>query len=201
MLSSPAVEVVGIGIAVVALIVAYFSWQEARKANTIATSALSLSEAEKQERDRDRRARARFAIDLVLVGYEPGTENVLRIAGTGGQLRLRITVRNVGDRASGRGRIDVTFPPFVNNSHVWWCDPGGVPLPDHPERGSRVGGAVVLTRSIESIGREVDETMHVAFLYDVPTQGQTDYSMTVAVAAEDADPASERLGLKIASRR
>jgi hypothetical protein len=195
------VEFVGIGIAVVALVVAYLSWQEARKANTIATSALSLSETERQERDRERRARARFVIDLVLVGYQPGAEDVLRIAGTGGQLRLRITIRNVGDRASGRGKVDVTFPAIVNNSYARWSDPGGLPLPAHPEQASRIGGSVVLTRPIDSIGRDVDETMHVTFPFDVPPQGENDYSMTVTVAAEHADPASERFGLKIAPRR
>ena len=132
------------------------------------------------------------------VGYQPGPGGVLRIAGSGGQLRLRIRIRNVGDRASGRGKVEVTFPAIVNDSYARWSDPGGRNLPDYPERASRVGGSVIVTRSIEPIGRDVDETMHVAFAVEVPSQGENDYSMTVTVAAEHADPASERLELKIA---
>jgi hypothetical protein len=196
------IGLIGLVIAIAAGVIAYLSWQEAHAANDIASRALGIAEADRADRERERDARAHFEADVSIVGHAPATDGRLVIDGSGGQLRLRVAIRNVGDRASGRGKVEISFAPIVNDSYVRWSDPGGRPLPDVPGRASRIGDSMVLSRSLEPIGQDIIEALHATFMVDVPSQrGQVhDYSLSVAVAADGADPITVALPLLVTGR-
>ncbi len=193
------IGIIGLVIALGASVLAYLSWRAAENANELAARALQLAEAEHATIAQDRGARARFEVALSIVGQAVADDGTLRVEGSGGQLRLRIVIRNVGDRATGRGRVDVSFSAITNDSYVRWSDPGGRPLPELSERGARVDDRVVLSRELAPLGQDLEETWHATFMIDVPAQrGQAnDYSLSVRVAADGADQTEACLPLKV----
>jgi hypothetical protein len=195
------VGIFGLVVALAASVLAYLSWRAAATANEIAARALKLAEQEHTIAAQERAARARFEIQLSIAGQEVASDGTLRIGGSGGQLRLRIAIRNVGDRTTGRGKVDVTFSPITNDSYVRWSDPGGRVLPDLTARGARVEDGIRLSRDLEPLGQDLEETWYATFMVDVPPPGRPahDYSLAVAVAADGAAAARAALPLFVSS--
>src|SRR3954447_13967503 len=107
----------GLIVAIAAAVLAYLSWRASQEANrisgesnTLARRALGISEAEHEQRELERKARARLRVDVGVVDRDPDEQGVIRLGGTSGNLRLRIAVRNDGDRDAGRGKVEATFP-------------------------------------------------------------------------------------------
>src|SRR5689334_20022632 len=91
--STVARMVVGIIGLVVSAVAAFFAWRaivKADGANKIAAKALAISEREEAERIREREACARLMLSVAIVDQEPDEGGVIRLGGTGGQLRLSI---------------------------------------------------------------------------------------------------------------
>jgi hypothetical protein len=184
------IEALGLAVAIAA---AYFAWRANSKsdnANEIATKALAISEREEAARLADRKARARLSVSVGLVGYTPDTGGILRLTGSGGQLRLAITIRNdEGDRDAGRTKVEAIFPLIVNDSYTRWSDASGRPLPDYPLTATRIGETNVLERTLDAVSRGVSESLFAAFPVSVPNGDYlNDYSINVRVVAEGAEP-------------
>lgn len=192
------VEWIGLAIAVAA---AYFAWRANGKsddANDIAARALAISEREERERQREREARARLVVSAAIFDYTPDDQDVIRLGGSSGNLRLAIEIGNEGDRDAGRGTVEATFPPLPNDTSLRWSDASGRELPGVPSRAGRIGGRLVLSREIEGVARGVPAKLYATVPIAVPDRDDVnDYPIRVVVRAEGADPAEFDFPLRI----
>jgi hypothetical protein len=181
-------EVLGLAVAIAA---AYFAWRANQKsddANEIARSALAISESEYADRRREHAARAALTVSIGVVDRENDSDGILRLGGSHGNLQLVFLVGNNGDRDAGRGRIEVTFPATHSDPSIRWTDPNGRELPQHPERAARIGETNLLTRALDGVSRDVDETLYARLPVLIPSgEDVNDYPIHARVVAEGAD--------------
>jgi hypothetical protein len=157
---------------------------------------------EHAQRQAERAARARLTVEPRILVHEPDADGLLRQEGSGGQLRLEITIRNDGNRDAGRGKIEVTFPHIVTDTGIRWTNAGGHELPNS-ERAGRVGETNVIAGAFDGVARDLPERVYLHFPISVPQDDDTiyDYPIVVRVAAEGADAAQARFPLRVARHR
>jgi hypothetical protein len=153
---------------------------------------------EHAQRQAERAARARLRIEPRILVHEPDADLLLMQGGSGGDLRLEITIHNDGERDAGRGKIEVTFPQIVTDTGIRWTNAGGHELPDS-ERAARVAETNVTARAFEGVSRDMPERLYVKFPIAVPPDRETiyDYPITVRLVAEGADAEQVEFPLRV----
>lgn len=157
-------------------------WYGRRSAN-IADRGLELAQAEHEQRKRERQARANLAISAECVNMERRADGVYVTEGNVANVRLKITITNLGEREAGRGIVEVDAPLGIRDLGFRWSDGGGRELPDYPERAARIGDRNVLSRQFDGIGRDVPLEMYVT----MPTSVPGDFPVVIRARAEHAD--------------
>lgn len=163
------IGVVGAAIGALALIYA-------ARASKIATRTLKVNEEqhalakaqhdlERQQYERDqveRSARANFKLSVDIVNADTGSDGgTLTTEGNHAMVRLRIGIKNVGDRAAGPTTVNVLLPAqYTGGTALRWCDEGGADIPDVPAPtttaeeigdGASAGPAVYLYRYVPTV--------------------------------------------------
>jgi hypothetical protein len=146
----------------------------------IAFAALAMNYIQFREFMREARAKAEFNIRL----GSPGAEEVARdadlqfVEGGHGRVRVRLDIRNVGDRSASETLINVGAPPMTRN--LRWCGPEGekVVVTDphfEPDTPVRVQGvelhSVWLSKVLPRFGRKRSIVLYFEFDVDVPEGG------------------------------
>jgi hypothetical protein len=199
----------GVILAIVAALYAKRSADSTDKAVALARDEVNMAKTEHAEFLRQLQARARFELT---VRPTPEPENgVIRVDATEVQLRLRILLRNVGDRAASESVINVVAPVGLVGE-LRWCGPGGEqkrdasPPADTPETLTDAEGqtwpARYLSMTFPKVTRRSVYLTFATMSVQVPREGERSVPIRVTAEADelpdDEPEASERLMIRVA---
>jgi hypothetical protein len=122
---------VGLVIAISAFVVSRKAANAADESLKITRDQFDMAKDEHAQFLRELRAHAELAVDFD-PGGQPDASEYIRLTDTVANLRAKLTIRNEGDKGSGRTHVEVFVPEFVNDTQFGWTGPSGLALDGRP---------------------------------------------------------------------
>ena len=123
--------IVGLAIAVAAFVISRKAAKSAEASLTLTRDQFEIAKAEHVEFLRELRAHPDLHVEFD-PGASPDSAGYIRYSGSSANLQAKITIRNEGDRSSGRTLVEFFVPEYINDMLFGWQDAGGQPLDGRP---------------------------------------------------------------------
>lgn len=184
--------VAGVLVGAVALFVAWRALSATQKQTKLAQQQLEMASREHREFMKQITARARFLLILDTVGAD--SDGVLRSAGDAGQVRVRIGIRNEGEKASGPTVVNALVPQRTRDFK--WCLENGADRPDVPhlidvtsetlkDDQGREFESTFLAREIPRVSLRTSTVLYFRMAFTLGSTGRATIPVRVRIESDD----------------